>query len=316
MADAPQTTPPEFDTSKLRFYSFGLVANNLPMSDPDNPTEGANRLQVTPIEQLTMLDGELGSIPAEQEVEGQDASGKSYISKVTSDTALEADWLPGLGVSNRRTAPNMRRGERVLLFSYADTDLYYWTDLGLDGHLRKLETAIYSWSGTSDEAIDGTKDGNCYSLEVSTHTGQMTLKTSKLNGEHCIYAIQLNTRDGQIWIVDDLDNEIVFDSKLTRIHFKNAEKTELALDKENIYGYASDSINFKSDKSMLFQTKAYRVTCDTYELKCDTGNVKGAMTFENTVKFKQQATFDAQIKADGGLRSQTQKVYGPTETLD
>ncbi len=315
MADAPQTTAPEFDSSKLRFYSFGLVANNLPMSDPDNPTEGANRLQVTPIEQLTMLDGELGSIPAEQEVEGQDASGNNYVSKVTSDTAIEADWLPGLGVSNRRTAPNMRRGERVLLFSYADTDQYYWTDLGLDGHLRKLETAIYTWSGTSDEAIDGTQDGNCYSLEVSTHTGQMTLKTSKLNGEYCIFAIQVNAKDGNIIIVDDLDNELVFDSANTKIHVKNAEGTVFELDKQKLYGYAKDSITFKSDRSMLFQTNTYRVECVTYRLECSTGSVKGAFRFEDEVQFDKKTTHTQLIQANGGLTSPTVPVRGPTETL-
>lgn len=286
------------------------------MMDPDDPTQVCTMLKVTPIEHLTMLDGELGSIPIEQEVEGQDANNNSYVSKVTSDTAITADWLVGFGVSNRRTPPNMRRGERVMLFQYADTDQYYWVDLGLDGHLRKLETAVFSWSGTSDEAVDGTQDGNCYSLEISTHTGQITLKTSKVNDEYCSYSLQIDAKNGRFWFIDDLDNEIYLDSAETLIRFKNADQTSFELNKKDIIASALESIRMSAEKSMLFKTKEYRLECDTYRLECNTGTYKGQMTFENPVTFNQGTTFTAEIKANGGLHSPSQPVRGPSETLD
>lgn len=311
-----QPKPPSFDGSLLKFYSFGYAANNLPMMDPEDPTQICTILKVTPIEHLTMLDGELGSIPVEQEVEGQDANNDSYISKVTSDTAISADWLTGFGISNRRTPPNMRRGERVMLFQYADTDQYYWTDLGLDGHFRKLETSVYSWSGTSDEAVDGTLDGNCYSLEISTHTGQITLKTSKVNGEHCCYALQIDALNGKVQLVDDLDNEFVFDSKETMIRFKNADGSSIELDKKDVIVKAPERILMSAEKSMLFKTEDYRLECNTYRVECQTGSFSGQFTFENQVNFQQATTFTAQITANGGLRSPTVPVYGPTRTLN
>lgn len=299
------------DSSKFKFSSWGIVANNKAMSE--------NKIQVTPVEQLTMLDGELGSIPAEQEVDGQDASGQSYTSKVTMDTAVEADWLPGLGAGNRVTPPDVRRGMRVMLFTYADDDKYYWTYLGLDNHLFKLETVIYSWSGTTDEALDSTEDGNCYSLEVSTHAGQITLKTSTKNGEHCMYAIQIDAKNGRVIMVDDVDNEFVFDSKNTHLYMKNADGTLMELNKKDFNVYAPDNILIEAVNSILMKTKDYKIITDTYRLECSTGSVKGVMTFEDPVTFNGTvavggtSNFSGKITANGIQSSAP--IVGPSDTI-
>jgi hypothetical protein len=304
--------PEALDASKFKFASWGIVANNKAMSE--------NTIQVTPIEQLTMLDGELGSIPTEQEAEGQDASGQSYTSKVTSDTAVEADWLPGLGAGNRVTSPDVRRGERVMLFQYADDDKYYWTSLGLDNHLRKLETVIYSWSATTDEAVDGTTDGNCYSLEVSTHAGQITLKTSTKNGEHCMYAIQIDAKNGRVMMVDDIDNEFVFDSKNTHLWMKNADGTLMELNKKQFHVYAPDDIFMEAVNSILMKTKDFRIECNDYKLisqtfrtECSTGSFKGTYTFEDPVTFNNTTTFGQKITANGIQSSAP--IVGPSDTI-
>lgn len=298
-------TMPE-EGSQFKFYSLGIVANNKAMS--------SHTIQVTPIEALTMIDGELGSIPVEQEIEGTDAEGNSYVSKVTTDTAIEADWLPGLGASNRRTPPDVRRGERVLLFQYADTDQYYWTSLGLDDHLRKLETVVYSWSGTTDEAEDSSEPENSYQLEVSTHAGHITLLTSKKNGEHCIFGIQINTKDGNIKIVDDLDNELVFDSKNTHLWLKNADGTLMELNKKNIKLYAPDKIHIEAVNQVLMKAKTIKQQCTdfflestNYSLKCSTGVVEGQITFKNKV------TFQTQTQHNGIVSSSP--IVGPSDTI-
>lgn len=314
MANLPSPDIPQ-DGSLFKIYSLGIVANNRSMSN--------YKIQVTPIEALTMIDGELGSVPTDQETQGQDADGNSYTSKVKADTAIEADWFPGIGASNRRTPPDVRRGERVLIYQYADTDQYYWTTSGLDDHLRKLETVVYSWSGSSDEAVDGTKDGSCYSLEVSTHTGQITLKTSKANGEHCMYAIQVNAKEGKIMIVDDVDNEIVFDSKNTHIWAKNADGTIVELDKKVAHIFAPDAINMEATNSMTFKTKNFLIQCTDYKLvsqtfrtECSTGSFKGQYTFEDPVTFNQTVAATGMITATGGLESPVVPIHGPSDTLN
>lgn len=264
----PSNQTEALDLSKFKFYSWGQVANNKAQSD--------TIVQVTPLEQLTHLDGELGSLPVELETEGKDAQGNAYTSKVTSDTAIECDWFPGFGVTNRRTAPDVRRGERVMIFSYADTDQYYWCTMGLDDDKRKLETVVYSWSGTTDEAKDGTEDGNCYSLEVSTHTGQITLKTSKQNKEFCLYAIQINAKEGRIAIVDDVDNEFMFDSKEKHLWMKNADGCLMELNKKLFHVYAPDEIHLEAVELVHVESKKMVVDVPTIEVNSETITVKNS----------------------------------------
>ena len=293
-------------TSKYRFYSFGQVANNKPPS--------SDMIQVTPIEALTMLDGEIISAPMAAETKGTDASGIAYQTKVKTDNAIEAKWMPMR--SNRRTAPDVRRGERVFIWQYADTDKYYWTETGWDDHLRKLETAIFSFSGTMDEAADSLDPVYCYSFEISTHTGNVTLRTSKANGEFCLYSMQFNTKDGRVLLTDELGNQFEMDSKKSVLQLLNADKTNIKIDKRTILFYAPDSITAKADKSMLLQTKSFKLVCDTYRLECSSGSVKGNMTFENPVVFNSTVRTEGKITANGGLDSPTVPVKGPTKTLN
>lgn len=212
-------------TSNLRLVSLGKVAENKPMS--------SNKILVIPIEPLSMLDGELKSNPTKIISSGLDAQGKNYETSVLSDNAVEAEWYPA-GDGNRLSSPDVRRGERVELYQYADTDKFYWKAVGADSDKRKLETAVWGFSGTQDESKDSTDKENLYWFEVSTHNGTITLHTSKQNGEFTTYAIQINAKEGRILIADDLGNEIDFNSKDTCIQIKNADNTNFELNKQDI----------------------------------------------------------------------------------
>lgn len=297
---------PDNDASQLKFFSLGIVANNNPIS--------SNTIVATPIESLMLLDGEIASEPIDEEIEGVDAKGENYTSKVKADNAIEADWLPFSG-SNRRTAPNVRRGERVIIWQYADdNDTYYWSTLGMDDHLRKLETVVYSFSGTRDEASDSFSPENCYSLEVSTHEGRITLTTSKANEEFCIYAIQINPKDGRILICDELNNEIELNSKETIISFTNADGTTVQLDKKKIYAYAPDQIHLKADNAIIMQTKDYKIETTNYTLKSSANLIDSSnTTVKGAVKFEGDVEFSKRIKANGIISSAP--IQGPSDTI-
>lgn len=323
--------------SQMKFYSFGRVAENKP--------QGTDMIQVVPIEQFPMLDGELKSDPKQVEIQGVDASGSTYSSQVTVDSTVDAKWFPM--ATNRKTSPNVRRGERVIVWRYADTDKYYWTELGWDDHLRRLETVVYTFSGTTDESLDATLPENCYSLEVSTHKGAITLQTSKKNGEYCKYVVQINTKDGKIVVTDDLNNVIMLDSQNTLIEFTNALNTTLQLDKQKIYAHADDSISLDAKNLIHLTTKDFKMECTTVTVKCSTievdndtttfnttdttfngavnvngtfavtaGNSStfgGTCQFDGTCKFTQAVEFTAPIKAAGIVSSAA--IQGPSQTI-
>lgn len=216
--------------SKMRIYSVGIVAENKPLS--------SDVAVIVPIEVLPMLDGELKSNPQALEESGVDGSGSSYSVSADTDITLRAKWLRW--DTNRQTAPDVRRGERVLLWQYADTDTFYWTSLGMDNHLRKLETVRYAISATRDEDDVTLTPENTYSFEMSSHGKYINIQTSKVDGEPYSYTIQINTEDGAIVMKDDIGNYIELDSEEHKITSKNADGTEWILDKKELKGYAKD----------------------------------------------------------------------------
>lgn len=232
------------DVSQVRLYSVGYVAENKAL--------GSRSILVLPIEALQFIDGEVKSHVTDVETQGIDGGGKTYSIKVAMDNALQAEWLP-LGSTNRASAPDVRRGERVFLWHVGETDRYYWTSTGMDDRLRKLETVIYTFSGTADEGKDGNAPENAYFLEVSTHKGLVTFHTSKANGEPYGYTFQFNTREGVVTLADDVGNYVELDSAVTRIRLENTLGSWFELDRKHIRGYAPDSVSLKAVRDILVE---------------------------------------------------------------
>lgn len=237
--------------SQLAIYSIGYVAENKLLS--------STKILVTPIESLPLLDGEIKSNVVDLEASGTDASGQSYMVKVSTDNAVEAEWLSLSG--NRVTPPDVRRGERVLVWRYGELDKYRWSELGSDLHLRKLETVIWTFSGTTDEEKAGNDPKNSYYVEISTHNKTITLHTSSENGEPFEYTFQFNTGEGVVTLSDDVGNYVEFDSAETRIRMENAAGTWFELNKRNIGAYAPDSIMAKAINDIILNAgKDFNVT--------------------------------------------------------
>lgn len=219
------------DESNFKFFSIGILAENKDL--------GSKMIKVTPIEQLPMLDGEIKANPTALVTSGQNSEGTAYQSKTISDNWIPATWR---GETNRRTAPNVRRGERVEIYQAANSGKYYWKSCGDDDHLRKLETVVYTYSGTPNEGEDSTANGNCYFMEISTHEKLVTFQTSQKNGEPYLYTIQINAAEGIVTVTDDVGNFWEINTPETRITFKNADGTYVTLDKQDINGYAPQNI--------------------------------------------------------------------------
>lgn len=233
-------TPP-ITGSKLHVYGLGIVAANKKLD--------SKLIEVTPIEALPMLDGEITDNMDEVTTKGKDASGGSYETAVNSTASIQAEWLP-IGMSNRATPPDVRRGEHVVLYKFGDVDKYYWTTLFYDMKLRKLETVIFAFSNTQDEDVDGTADST-YFLEISTHKKIIHLHTSKSDGEPYVYDLQLNTKDGVFTFKDDVGNYIQFDTKNTRIELKNADGSWIDMDRKDIKIYAPNNIEMRADNNII-----------------------------------------------------------------
>lgn len=235
----------ELKQSKFRPVSFGIAAENLKM--------GSDILEVVPVEWLPYLDGEINSSTEVMEDSGVDGLGIEYTAKVETANSLPAKWLPM--DDNRSTPPNIRRGERVHIYQFADSQQFYWSCYGLDKGLRRLETVVYMFSNTRDEKVKVLDRTNSYTVEVSTHTKQVTLRTNKNDGEPFAYTFQFNTKVGAVTLADDDSNYIEFDSAERKITAKNKDGSFITIDKRVIRMFAPDLIHM--------QTQAFELHCDT-----------------------------------------------------
>jgi hypothetical protein len=238
------------ESSQFRIVDLGIVAENKALS--------SKNILVTPLESLPYLQGEIRHAPELVSVEGVDSDGVAYTDKVVTDLTVEALWLPH-GNTNRRTAPDVRRGERVVLWQSGNSDQYYWSSMGRDDNLRKLETVVYTFSGTQDEGVDSTDPDQCYYIEISTHNKQITLQTSDKNGEPFRYTFQFNTGEGVVTLMDDVGNYFEFDSSETKLTLKNKDGTWVSLDRKDILGYAPKNIDLKAESRI-------KLTCGSSEL--------------------------------------------------
>lgn len=249
------------NVSQLHLYSIGVVAANKPLSSYE--------IEVTPIEDATMANGELTDGFLEYTAKAKDASGGSYHTSAAVANTIKANWLP-IGSSNRVTAPDVRRGETVAIWRFADTDKFYWSTLKDDKDLRKLETVIFAFSATKDESKKTTAETS-YFLEISTHRKLIHLHTCKENGEPFSYDIQLNTDEGFFAIQDDDGNSIQMDSANQRIYMYNRDQSFLDMNKTKIFISSKDLVDIKTkDVNIESETYTQKATTNTIEVTTET----------------------------------------------
>lgn len=243
------------DLSKFRIYSLGTVTDNKP-TDTDI-------VNCCPYEVIPVISGELkGSESRTIVASGTDASDAEYNIQLEEVINLPCKWLPL--DTNKVTAPDMRRGENVIILQYADNDEYYFIPMGQS--LKRLETAVWRFSGTADISDQELDENNCYQFIVSTHKKIISLTTSDANDEGVKFTVQINPGDKVLVAADDKGAFIQMDSDNDAITSATAAGANVTLNKDNIDIVANNIIgDFTGD---------FNITCANVNF-----NVGDAVTF-------------------------------------
>lgn len=220
--------------------SIGIAAENKPLTSV--------QLNVVAHELIPSIDGPVGVNPETVVTSGTKPDGTEYQTSVQSDVVITATWLP-YG-SNRVTPPDIRRGERVMVYRLADTDQYYWRDLGLDSDKRRLETVIHAWNANPNITNSSFDASNAYYFEVSTHNKTITLGTSKANGEPFTYTFQLDSGSGTVSLSDDIGNFVSLDSNEQRITLMNSAQSFFDMHGKNLSISVLGDIDINAGKSI------------------------------------------------------------------
>lgn len=281
-----------FELSQLHFHSIGQVSANKEF--------GSKEIKVFPIE-YRFNNEEL----VVDQVNVIDLAFKTNLGddniQAIMGNSVDATWLKFN--SQRWTAPDVRRNDKVMIFRLGNSEKYFWMDFN-DRNVKRLETVLYVWSADVKNPIADDLS-NAYYLEFSTHANTITLKTSQANEEPYGYTIQLNTGEGHLVIQDTDGNEILLDSAETLIRFINAAKSKFELNRDVINGYAPKDINLEAGEKINLKCQDYTNTADnsiTTKTKTHNGTAtagykmdtpKGIFTVD--VNIKKNLKVDVQI---------------------
>lgn len=231
----------EEKTSKLKLYSLGIVVKDKPRT--------TNTIVVTPIEELSYVDGKLSEPISEVNQTLPDILDEKEKIEGKIEKNIEAIWL-ALGHSNRSTSPDVIAGETVLLLAYADNNTIYWTTLFDEPSIRRLETVRYSYGNLKSGKVKYTKDTS-YWTEYSTHDQYIWTRTSNSNNEKYIYDYKIDTANSLVTINDDVGNKFKIESKDTRITIENAMGTKYIQEETRITEHADESITITTNDYSL-----------------------------------------------------------------
>lgn len=278
MANETESNPS--NGSFLKIYSIGIVAANKPLD--------SNEIEVTPMEDTAANSGELTDNTTKYEAKGANSQGGTFSASIDTTASIKAKWFSGTD-TNRVTSPDVRRGEKVVIWRFADSDEYHWQTMEQDDSLRRLETVIYSWCNLSKENLKKDADSS-YWAEVSTHRKVIRLHTSKNDGEPYVYDIQLDTKAGTLTIQDDIDNYIFLDSKNRRIKMKNADDSLVDLNQKAILIEAPDSVTINTKRYSLNASESNTIKSPTNSTTGQTQLIKATTTNDGTLTVTRMTT--------------------------
>lgn len=219
-------------TSSLVQYAIGVVAEHKPIDSRD--------VSVAVVEHLGAVDGELSDNFDTVEANTVTSDGESKLNTTRTSNVLTATWLPK--TARLKTAPDVRKGERVLIWKMENTNRYFWEELGLDPELRKLESVIYIFSANPNESVHEVSIDSCYFFEVNTRTGTVTFSTSAANGEVTRYLTQFNAMEGTFTLSDSQGNINFINSVDGIMQSQNSHGSNFILNGPNITAKAPTNI--------------------------------------------------------------------------
>lgn len=262
---------PDNSVSSFRIYCLGTVAADF---SGKSITEDPEQLLEVFFDELQAgADGRLEATGQLNEVSGKDASGRDYTAKSATTTSESCIWIPfGTG---RLTAPNLRKGQRVVIWRTADDDSYYWQAKGGDDELLTIESVIFYISANPKPRAPGQKVdlNDCYYFMADSILKKFAFGTSMSNGEQGMFlgSLDLTTMILRAVGTDggDLDSSVLsqlyVDFLERQFRFQNKDGSAIDIDKKKITIIAPDEINLIAKKLIKLVTRKVVVQAEEWE---------------------------------------------------
>lgn len=213
--------------------------------------------------------GQLETNPQKFKVNGNDRAGYSYALTTKTSSTVTAVWINR--DSNRLTAPQVQKGERVMIYRFGGSDkTFYWEPANLDNNKRVQEAVVMAYAAKPESASrtnTPTTPENAYTETRDGINGLIETRMSEANGEISPWLVQYNGKDGTMVITDQKGNLIQIDTKTTTIEIQNADRSHIQLSKDTINISCENTVNLSAQNEINIKTKNYNIECETYTHK-------------------------------------------------
>lgn len=242
--------------SKLVKFSIGYVSKDKPEDSP--------YVRVIPVETSVQIDGIIEDEDTTILFDGIDEDGEAISGKVNSSIAIVAEWIGS--DSNRMTAPDLRKGEVVTIYKYADEDRYFWESRNTKSKLRDTEHVVHLFSAKPKGDRAYLDLSNSYSITISSRDQQITVMLTDYNGEKASFVLQLDGKNGKAMLMDNKGQQFAIESLINRITLINKQKSSVVLDKEDILVSNMGNLIDKTAKMVSIECKEYKVVCNSWDV--------------------------------------------------
>lgn len=223
--------------SDLKQSAFRMVSKGIVLQDK---ADGSDMILVDPIEIFPMDNGPVKAHDRKIESTYVDTQGVQKTAKAEAGSGVQAKWIAA--ESNRETAPDVRVGETVNLYQYADDPKYYWNTAAREPELRGKERVRFSFSNKDERNKEYDSDTS-YWFEFDTKNKKIHLHTSDNDGEACTYDFVFDTRAGSFSLTDNLGNSIVLDSTSGSLVATTTEEIVMNTKRFIVNAQSSSTIN-------------------------------------------------------------------------
>lgn len=230
-----------------KFFGLGYVVVD--------KVEDSYEIEVYPIEVIPTAEGDLSQKDSSS-LTIQDSQGNNVSVKYDKSNSIPCTWYPN-GEQNRITAPDVCKGDIVEIYTFGETDEYFWCVYGHNQALRKREKVLYYFSNKAGTGGNSTQG---YFLLIDTINKTVHFHTANNDGEACGYDLLFNTKEGQMAISDTLNNSIILDSVNGQLNITTNEKIilntkEATVNAKTVNINASDSCNIKTNSMNIKSSK-------------------------------------------------------------
>ena len=255
--------------SGFNFYCYGEVSVDKP--------EDTNIIEVFPKDIMYNLNGEIDNRQESVVINRTSADGKVKTDKISAKNVIAARWL-ALGGSNRVSAPDVRKGETVLVFRYGTNDDYYWDPITTETTKRGKETVTYLFKNTDSQ--DQVNENNSYFLTYSTRHKFVHLHTSKNDGEPVSYDLKIDTKKGIVNFQDSRGNIIELKSTEDYLRIKTNKKIDIDTQEFNIVASKKMTITtpdlYVDAAKFVQKDTSYTLTTSSYSMKSAAGTMSAS----------------------------------------